>query len=56
MLVLLWWTTPAREARARRVTAMVLGLFVLCHVGWFTLARGAAWMAVVAWFRDLPLT
>ncbi|HET9822286.1 MAG TPA: hypothetical protein VFQ16_10725 [Burkholderiaceae bacterium] len=55
-LALLWWTTPAREARARRITAAVLGLFVLCHVGWFTLARSAAWLAAVAWFRSLPLT
>ena len=55
-LAALWWTLPPNEARSRRVVATVFGLSVLCHLGWFTVARGAPWLTVVAWFRALPLT
>lgn len=41
---------PARAAVAS------LGLPVLCRMGWFTFARSAPRLALVSWFRALPLT
>jgi uncharacterized membrane protein YozB (DUF420 family) len=40
----------------RRAFAHMFVLFTLMHALWFTAAQGAAWLALVRWFRALPLT
>jgi hypothetical protein len=40
----------------RRAFAHMLLLFVVLHAFWFTGAQTDSWLAVVRWFRALPLT
>ncbi len=40
----------------RRAFLHLLLVFAPLHVFWFTGAQSAQWLAVVAWFRSLPLT
>ncbi len=45
--------------RGRKGSQAFLGLlpiFVIGHLGWFTIAQTQPWFAVARWFTDLPLT
>ncbi len=45
-----------RQGRARWALPLVLALYLLAHLLWFTLAPSASWWRLVAWLRALPLT
>jgi hypothetical protein len=40
----------------RRAFTHMFGVFVTLHLVWFTAGQTSAWLAVVRWFRSLPLT
>lgn len=54
LLVLAW--ADRNEKRSGKVFLRLLPLFVLVHLGWFTIARTDAWFALCAAFRALPLS
>jgi hypothetical protein len=47
---------PRMAPRLRRVYALGASVFLVVHLGWFTLAPAPDWRRVAAWFRELPLT
>jgi hypothetical protein len=53
LLLLIW--LDRNEPRGRKVFAQLLPIFLIGHLGWFTLGQTQAWFQVAAWFRDLPL-
>ena len=53
ILVLLWVIDRGPH---RRALAHLLLIFVPLHLLWFTAAQGPWWLAIVRWFRALPLT
>ena len=55
ILLLLAWA-DRNEPRAGKVFLRLLPVFLLVHLGWFTLGQTKAWLAVCAAFRALPLT
>jgi hypothetical protein len=54
LLFLIW--ADRHEPRGRKAFLQLLPVFVLVHLGWFTLGQTKLWLGAVAWFRDLPLT
>jgi hypothetical protein len=44
------------EPRSGKVFLRLLPVFLLVHLGWFTIGQTEAWLAVCAAFRSLPLT
>lgn len=54
LLALIW--LDRREKRARWVFPLLLAVFLVGHLGWFTLAQTRPWFHVAAAFRDLPLS
>jgi hypothetical protein len=55
ILVLLAWMDRG-EPRSGKVFLRLLPLFVLVHLGWFTIGQTEAWREICAAFRALPLT
>ncbi len=45
-----------RQGRARWALPLVLALYLLAHLLWFTFAPSATWWHMVLWMRALPLT
>jgi len=54
LLVLIVRERGQRQGRA--AFPVMLAVFATAHLLWFTVAQGPGWLAVVRWFRDLPLT
>ena len=54
LLLLLW--LDRREPRGRRAWLVLLPIYVLVHLGWFTIARTDAWFEAARWYVALPLT
>jgi uncharacterized membrane protein YozB (DUF420 family) len=56
-LVLLVLIVRERHQRqGRGAFPVMLAVFATAHLLWFTAAQTPGWLAVVRWFRDLPLT
>lgn len=55
-LTLAWLAWRDRQTPAGWVFRTMLAWTLLVHAGWFTVAQGHAWPAVVRWFVRLPLT
>lgn len=55
ILIVLAWA-DRNEPRAGKVFLRLLPVFVLVHLGWFTIGQTDAWLAVCAAFRALPLS
>ncbi|HYJ83384.1 MAG TPA: hypothetical protein VEW26_11165 [Allosphingosinicella sp.] len=56
IILLLLAFTDRDEPRAGKAFLRLLPLFVLVHLGWFTIGQTRAWLALCAAFRALPLT
>ena len=54
LLALIW--LDRHEPRGRRAFVTLLPIFLIGHVGWFTLGQTQLWLEAVSWFRNLPLT
>jgi hypothetical protein len=54
LLLLLW--LDRNEPRGRKAWLVLLPIYVIAHIGWFTLARTDAWSAFARWFVALPLS
>lgn len=54
LLVLAW--ADRNEPRSGKVFLRLLPVFVLVHLGWFTIGQTDAWLAICAAFRALPLS
>jgi hypothetical protein len=54
LLVLAW--ADRDEPSAGKTFLRLLPLFVLVHLGWFTLGQTEAWLQICAAFRALPLS
>jgi hypothetical protein len=54
ILALLW--LDRKEPRGRKAWAVLLAIYVLAHLGWFTIARTGAWFEIARWYVALPLT
>ncbi|HZF93721.1 MAG TPA: hypothetical protein VEZ20_02495 [Allosphingosinicella sp.] len=54
ILLLLW--LDRKEPRGRTAWLVLLPLYLVVHIGWFTLARTDAWLALCRGFVALPLT
>jgi hypothetical protein len=50
-LLLLWWADRGRKGRA--VWHVLLPIFVLAHLGWFTLAQSQTWFDFASWFKGI---
>ena len=54
LLLLLW--LDRNERRGRGAWLVLLPVYLIAHLGWFTLARTEAWFAFAHWFVGLPLS
>lgn len=54
-LAVLWWLDRASRVRGGPY-AVMLGAYLAFDLLWFTLGQTPVWLAVVVWFRALPLT
>ena len=53
LLLLIW--LDRNEPRGRQAFVRLLPIFLIGHLGWFTLGQTQAWFQVALWFRNLPL-
>ena len=53
LLLLIW--LDRNEPRGQKAFLRLLPIFVIGHLGWFTLGQTHAWLQVAIWFRSLPL-
>jgi hypothetical protein len=53
LLLLIW--LDRNEPRGRNAFLRLLPIFIVGHIGWFTLGQTQAWFQFAASFRDLPL-
>jgi hypothetical protein len=54
LLALIW--SDRKQKRGRDAFLRLLPVFVVAHIGWFTLAQSDVWFGFATWFRGLPLT
>ena len=53
LLLLIW--LDRNEPKGRRAFLQLLPIFVIGHLGWFTLGQTQPWFQFASWFRALPL-
>ena len=55
LLLLLIWS-DRRQKRGQKAFLLLLPVFLVAHLAWFTLAQTQGWFRFAEWFRALPLT